>query len=77
MVPYFSVGFSRFLCFDQIAAILVHYHSSECNLERVSKVPRGWESRAAIGITAIVYWCMNLHQSYNFASLSSKLQKDL
>ena len=36
-VPYFSVGFSRLVSFDWTAAIFVC--KSECNLERVSKLP--------------------------------------
>ena len=40
-VPYFSVGFSRFMPYDLTAANLVHKSESECNLVRVSKLPRG------------------------------------
>ena len=58
--PIFLWEFSRLLCFDQTATILVY--SSERNLGRVSKLQRGWKSTAAIGITAIVYWRVNLHQ---------------
>ena len=38
-VPYFSVGFSRLVRFDQTPAILVY--NGEGNLRRVSKLPRG------------------------------------
>ena len=45
--PYFSVGFSRPVCFDGTAAILVC--KSERDLGRVSKLPRGgeWSLEAA------------------------------
>ena len=50
--PYFSVGFSRPVCFDGAAAILVC--KSARNLGRVSKLPRGgersWEAAGKIGI---------------------------
>ena len=49
--PYFSVGFSRPVCFDGAAAILVC--KSERDLGRVSKLPRGgersWEAAGKIG----------------------------
>ena len=43
--PYFSVGFSRPVCFDGAAAILVC--KSEPDLGRVSKLPRG----AGVGVS--------------------------
>ena len=49
--PYFSVGFSRPVCFDGAAAILVC--KSKRDLGRVSKLPRGgersWEAAGKIG----------------------------
>ena len=38
-VPYFSVGFSRLVCFDRTPALLAH--NGERNLGRVSKLLRG------------------------------------
>ena len=43
--PYFSVGFSRPVCFDGAAVILVC--KSECDLGRVSQLPRG----AGVGVS--------------------------
>ena len=48
--PYFSVGFSRPVCFDGAAAILVC--KSERDLGRVSKLPRG----AGVGVS--IEWGM-------------------
>ena len=45
--PYFSVGFSRPVCFDGTAAILVC--KSERDLGRVSKLPRG----AGVGVSIV------------------------
>ena len=45
--PYFSVGFSRPVCFDGTAAILVC--NSERDLGRVSKLPRG----AGVGVSIV------------------------
>ena len=45
--PYISVGFSRPVCFDGAAAILVC--KSERDLGRVSKLPRSWEAVGKIG----------------------------
>ena len=45
--PYFSVGFSRPVRFDGIAAILVC--KSERDLGRVSKLPRG----AGVGVSIV------------------------
>ena len=53
--PYFSVGFSRPVCFDGAAAILVC--KSKRDLGRVPKLPRGgersWEAAGKIGIFSL------------------------